>query len=507
MNWSRRRKWPAVLALASMLIWVMPIAALQQGNTSQQQKSDQTISDQVEDELIFDQAVFAHKIDIETDQGIVQLSGNVSNLLAKKRAAKIAEAVRGVRAVVNNIEVNAVAGRTDQEIQDDVEAALLTNPATESFEVSSKVNDGFVNLTGTVESWQEKQLSEKVAAGVYGVRGVNNSILVDYEADRPDSELAREVREIFKWDVFIPNDDLITVKAVDGEIRLSGTVGSAAEKSRAYSRAWVAGVNSVDHSKLKVESWPADRRLRNDSYVDASDPEIKEAAIDAMLYDPYVNSFNVNVDVENRTVTLRGLVDNLKAKQAAERDARNTAGVLNVNNRLKVRLLDAIPTDETVEENVESALIRSPYVQSYEISTLVDDGKVSLYGTVDNFFEKAKAEDAAASVRGAIVVDNNIVVTNDDAPQHFDPLVDDSYYDYHWDLNTTPLESDKEIRDDIQSELFWSPFVDSDQVTVNVDDGTATLTGTVDSWTERDSASENAYEGGAVFVDNDLLVK
>jgi hypothetical protein len=40
-----------------------------------------------------------------------------------------------------------------------------------------------------------------------------------------------------------------------------------------------------------------------------------------------------------------------------------------------------------------------------------------------------------------------------------------------------------------------------------VDDGVATLTGTVDSWSEYDAAVNNAYEGGAVYVDNELLVK
>jgi len=35
----------------------------------------------------------------------------------------------------------------------------------------------------------------------------------------------------------------------------------------------------------------------------------------------------------------------------------------------------------------------------------------------------------------------------------------------------------------------------------------AELTGTVDSWSERDAATDNAYEGGAVSVDNDLEVE
>jgi hypothetical protein len=111
-------------------------------------------------------------------------------------------------------------------------------------------------------------------------------------------------------------------------------------------------------------------------------------------------------------------------------------------------------------------------------------------------------------VKGTVVVDNNIVVTNSAAPYVYDPAVDEFEYDYDWNLyeSANNLKLDSEIKDDIQSELFWSPFVDSDQVTVAVDDGTATLTGTVDSWSERQSAEENAMEGGADAVINKLTV-
>jgi osmotically-inducible protein OsmY len=40
-----------------------------------------------------------------------------------------------------------------------------------------------------------------------------------------------------------------------------------------------------------------------------------------------------------------------------------------------------------------------------------------------------------------------------------------------------------------------------------VTDGVATLTGTVDSWAERRAATDNAYEGGAVWVENELWVE
>ncbi len=70
---------------------------------------------------------------------------------------------------------------------------------------------------------------------------------------------------------------------------------------------------------------------------------------------------------------------------------------------------------------------------------------------------------------------------------------------------TTRMDSD--IRDGIVKEMTYSPFVDADQVAVNVVNGTATLTGSVDSRAESRAATENAYEGGAIRVLNQLIVQ
>ena len=72
--------------------------------------------------------------------------------------------------------------------------------------------------------------------------------------------------------------------------------------------------------------------------------------------------------------------------------------------------------------------------------------------------------------------------------------------------STLLVRSDADIREDIESELAWSPFVDANEVTVSVENGVATLTGTVDTWAEYNAARENAYEGGAASVITKLEV-
>ncbi|MFO7975678.1 MAG: BON domain-containing protein, partial [Candidatus Hydrogenedentota bacterium] len=148
--------------------------------------------------------------------------------------------------------------------------------------------------------------------------------------------------------------------------------------------------------------------------------------------------------------------------------------------------------------------------ERYEITVSVIDGTVYLYGDVDSYFEKAQADDVASGAAGVMSVDNNLNVQADYEPYSYEPYVDDWYtYDYNWyDYEAPPVKKpDWEIKEEIESQLWWSPFVDSDDVNVSVDDGTATLTGTVESWSEYWAARENAFDGGAVWVDNDLKVE
>jgi osmotically-inducible protein OsmY len=67
-------------------------------------------------------------------------------------------------------------------------------------------------------------------------------------------------------------------------------------------------------------------------------------------------------------------------------------------------------------------------------------------------------------------------------------------------------QSDSEIARAIREEFVWNPWVDADDVKVRVKAGRATLTGQVTSQGERIAATADAYEGGAIAVDNRLTV-
>jgi osmotically-inducible protein OsmY len=139
---------------------------------------------------------------------------------------------------------------------------LFNDPVTESYEVSVEADeDGKVQLTGMVDSWQEKNLTESVVKGVRGVTAIENAIEIEFASRRLDTEIRPEIERRLQWDVLVDHG-LIDVAVDAGVVTLSGIVGSAAEKRRARNDAWVGGVKSVDVSGLTIERWARDEDLR-----------------------------------------------------------------------------------------------------------------------------------------------------------------------------------------------------------------------------------------------------
>jgi osmotically-inducible protein OsmY len=372
------------------------------------------------------------------------------------------------------------AWRSDAGIHGDVEAALLMDPAADSYEIDASVDEGSVTLEGRVDSWQEKQVAADVVSGVRGVREVNNQLAVDFDLNRSDSEIAADVRKRLDWDVRL-GDGLIDAEVQDGRVELTGWVGSAAELTLARSSAWVAGTREVDTSGLDVRWW-ADDGTRSADYSVRTDADIEQAVRDAFLYDPRVLSFEPEVRVENGEVTLSGIVDNAEARRAAEMDARNTVGVWRVRNHIKVRPTET-PADADLVQSVRKAIARDPYLERHPITVLADAGHITLEGRVDYDYEKQRADRVARRMAGVSSVGNELRV------------------DHNW-----TWRSDFEIRRSIEDELYWSPFVDSDAVSVTVENGVATLQGTVDDWSEAIHAIDNARDGGARRVRSRLEI-
>jgi osmotically-inducible protein OsmY len=171
------------------------------------------------------------------------------------------------------------------------------------------------------------------------------------------------------------------------------------------------------------------------------------------------------------------------AKRAAQRGARSSAGDWQVKNHINVRPVNP-PADEQIRTDVEEALSRDAIVEGHALTALVRNQKVHLYGEVPSHFVAERAEDAVSRVSGVAAIAS------------------------HMEVRTTPVtKSDAEIEEEINGQFFWSLQVDGGDIEVDVDDGVATLYGTVDSWFELRTAVESTFQAGAHTVENELVVR
>jgi len=473
-------------------------------NNGQQPIEDASIKIGVLSEYAAGDTPWFNDVDVKVNKGTVTLTGKVNDLRQKEVAERLATTVRGVQKIRNKIEIQRSESVSESELTDRVNRALLINTATESFEIDVKANDqGKVTLEGDVESYAERWLARDVAAGVHGVTEVANNIEVDYEVDRLASEIRQDIVSTLKMDALI-NASEIDVRVDGNTANLTGQVRSLAELYRAQTSAYVAGVTDVDVDGLTVN--PSQTPFSD--VMSLSSDDIETAIQTNLILDPQVDHENVMMTVYEGRATLTGSVTSLSAKRSAEQAARETTGVRRVFNYLRVAP-DQQPDDNQIERQITQTLANNSTVESYEIDAQVEDGTVKLHGEVDSHLEKWEAAEAVSSINGVREVKNRIDVDDNTTWVYYDPYTYPGLMPGEMDRpqNETTTPTDSELREDIQSELFWSPFVDSDDVDVQVTAGVATLTGTVEDYSELRDATTNAYEGGALAVDNDLKIE
>lgn len=451
--------------------------------------TDQELRVAVETRLEKDPGVSNHLIDVVVEDGVVTLSGVTHNALSADRAPRLAENIRGVRSVVNTVEVRT-PDRPAEEIRADVSAALKRCPAPNVQTIEVSAAEGMVTLEGTVNSWREKRLAEQKAKSIRGVKGVENDLEIVYDAERTDADIRKDVETVLRWDAWLHGADL-DVAVNDGKVELLGSVASAMQRRRAQADAWVKGVTAVSVNGVTVASEGTDSVPLSKPLPDADDESVAKAVRRAFSLDPRIDAETIEIYAKDGVVTLDGRVERAGTRWALAETARATRGVWMVRNNVGIRpgMISTrdpmVEGDPRISQRVRTALLANAEVHQHEIGVEVTGGVAELTGTVDSDHQKAVAERVVSEVRGVVRVANRIDVAAEE----------------------TARKSDPEIREDIRDELFWTPFVDGDDITVTVRGGVATLAGVVDTLEARRAATKNARDGGAVEVRNRLRVR
>ena len=208
--------------------------------------TNQELALAVNDELFWDPKIDSEAIAVATDDGTVTLRGTVGSFRQKREAQKAAERVYGVVFVSNELDVRILddARRDDAALRGAVLQALMLDSVVPAM-IDATVKDGFVTLTGTA-AWQyERDEAEFVAGNVLGITGVEDDIYLD--GPTPDAgDIQSSIKKALQRDAKIDADNL-TVQTMNGNVTLTGSVGSWSEHDSAIAAAWAApGVDNVD---------------------------------------------------------------------------------------------------------------------------------------------------------------------------------------------------------------------------------------------------------------------
>ena len=144
---------------------------------------DATITTKVKNALGESHEVKARKIDVDTVEGAVILTGVVETEEEAQKAVEIARGVPGVKEVKNNLQVGSRSwGQAfdDKVIGGKVKAKLIKEPGIRSLNIDVDVNKGVVTLTGKVGYQHQKDRVMEIARTTSGVIEVVDNIKVTH---------------------------------------------------------------------------------------------------------------------------------------------------------------------------------------------------------------------------------------------------------------------------------------------------------------------------------------
>ncbi|MFA6549692.1 MAG: BON domain-containing protein [Candidatus Margulisiibacteriota bacterium] len=152
------------------------------------EKSDGWIAMKVKTMLLFHKNVSGMKTDVNVQDGIVTLSGQANSEAQKELTSEYTRDVDGVKDVKNDMTVKKDSKSTVEKITENVDDASITSQvkialmfhrSTSAINIKVVTNHGVVTVSGVAKNSAEKDLVEKLASDIHGVKKVKNEIMVE----------------------------------------------------------------------------------------------------------------------------------------------------------------------------------------------------------------------------------------------------------------------------------------------------------------------------------------
>ncbi|WHH61182.1 BON domain-containing protein [Petroclostridium sp. X23] len=196
-----------------------------------------------------------------------------------------------------------------------------------SMDINVEYQNGFVHLSGFVDVLAEKKYAEEILKGMDGIHNIENNLTISMDGELSDNHIMAELDRTIKHSKYASNLRRVSSKVSGGSATLTGAVSTLADEMHAIELARsVRGIKDVA-SNLDITS--------SHSYDDAT----LKNKINQVLSGTRLSIPDIQTDVSNGKVTLKGYVATAKDMELAIELAADVEGVSHVSNRLKIRRL------------------------------------------------------------------------------------------------------------------------------------------------------------------------
>ena len=239
--------------------------------------TDNRIEASAQESYVFRTYLKGDDIKIKSKDGLVTLTGTVSDGSHKALAKETVAGLPGVKDVNNKLEEKkeAPAASSDAWLITKVKSTLFfhRNLSASQTEISAK--DGIITLRGVAINTAQKDLATEYAKDIEGVKDVKNEMTVASTVQKPDTTIGQKAETVGELIDDASITALVkttllshrstsalntTVETKDGIVKLGGKAKNAAEKDLASKIVVdVAGVKSVSNT-MSIEEPKAKKK-------------------------------------------------------------------------------------------------------------------------------------------------------------------------------------------------------------------------------------------------------
>ncbi len=344
--------------------------ARQAAATASDRLADGWLATKIQAQYFADEDVKARFINVSADEGVVTLKGRVDTDAARAEAVSIARNTDGVRQVQDMLLVGAPANSDEAReaawITTQIQARYFAESVINGGDIDVATNNGVVTLSGRVNSAAEKSDAVAVARSIDGVARVDDRLVVEPVpeptvatsgtlpsvniplAPIDDGRVSTSIQAKLFLDSTLKGRR-IDVETRQGVVTLRGDVASDAERAQALLLARTTdGAQRVEdaltvNAALDQKAAPASPAVQGTPAAPAAsapsqgqDAAIVTSVESRLAGDRQARTATIEVTVKDGVALLDGTAPNAAAKQRALTLARETQGVVQVVDRLRV---------------------------------------------------------------------------------------------------------------------------------------------------------------------------